>query len=366
MCYVTAADIAASGRPASDWLELAARNLAAATEPGWLSAIQPDLPVLAGNAGDGYDAARALILDRLTRPTEAGHFVAVPARDWLFALPATPDALERLGVLAAAAVATHRSDPYPVSPKVYWVRPIEGVGDARVGDRVRRRRLRPARTPAPGDRGRAGESSRRVGGALQPGRGRAARGGAAPRRSVRRAGRPRRLAARQRPARQPARRRGPGSHAVGADARRRRGPRLEFRRRAVLAPGRGRAGRAGRLVPRSQWPDAAGRRQPRPGRAGVLAVRGGFEVPHRAQRPNRPDPGGERRRSRGPPQPRRSANRAPADAGRRATVGRRTRGTARPRRPGARLVPRAAACSTGRSPSHPSPTAWACGSPATR
>ena len=126
MCYVTAADIEASGKSASEWLELAARNLAATTEPGWLGPIQPDLPVLAGNAGDGYDAARALVLDRLTRPTEAGHFIAVPARDWLFALPATPEALDRLGVLAAAAAATYRNDPYPVSPKVYWVRPIEG------------------------------------------------------------------------------------------------------------------------------------------------------------------------------------------------------------------------------------------------
>ena len=126
MCYVTTADIDASGRPAGHWLERAARNLAAATAPDWLSPVQPDLPVLAGNAGDGYDAARALILDRLTTPTAAGHFVAVPARDWLFALAATPEALDQLGVLAAAAEATFKSDPYPIAPGVFWVRALEG------------------------------------------------------------------------------------------------------------------------------------------------------------------------------------------------------------------------------------------------
>ena len=76
----------------------------------------------------------------------------MPARDWLFALPATPDALDNLGVLAGAAAATHKSDPYPISPCVFWVRPLEGWEALDLAPDAAGRPLRPALALARSDR----------------------------------------------------------------------------------------------------------------------------------------------------------------------------------------------------------------------
>lgn len=124
MTYATAADVAGAGGTPGEWVNLALDNLLAATPADWLAVVHADTGVVAGNAGDGYDAARALVLHRLV-PGAAGHFVAVPSRDWLFALPASAAALDHLGVVHAAARDTFAADPYPVSPRVYWV---DGAG----------------------------------------------------------------------------------------------------------------------------------------------------------------------------------------------------------------------------------------------
>ena len=123
MTYVTAGDIARSGRPADDWTRVAAANLRAATPAGWLGAVHAESGIAAGNAGDGYDAARAAVLAAVAPAGPAGYFVAVPARDWVFALAVTPAAVPHLGVLHAAAGRSFAADPYPISPRVYWVRP---------------------------------------------------------------------------------------------------------------------------------------------------------------------------------------------------------------------------------------------------
>ncbi len=123
MSYVGPADIESSDAPAEYWLGVALDNLAASTLAGWLAEVHAASGIRAGNAGDAYDAARGLVLDRVAPAGPAGWFVAVPARDWLFALPVRAAALDHLGVLKAAADRTAAADAYPITDRVFWVRP---------------------------------------------------------------------------------------------------------------------------------------------------------------------------------------------------------------------------------------------------
>ncbi|OWK43485.1 hypothetical protein [Fimbriiglobus ruber] len=122
MTYVTRDMIEKSTRPPGEWLDRALENLRAAAPSTWLRELHAESGVLVGHANDSYDAARALVLGDLRDPGPGGWLVAVPARDWLFALPVSPAKVAYFHLLKILAEKNHAREPYPISNKVYWVR----------------------------------------------------------------------------------------------------------------------------------------------------------------------------------------------------------------------------------------------------
>ena len=52
-----------------------------------------------------------------------GWLVAVPSRDWLFAMKAETAQVQHFHLMKILAEKNHAREPYPISDKVYWVRP---------------------------------------------------------------------------------------------------------------------------------------------------------------------------------------------------------------------------------------------------
>jgi hypothetical protein len=120
MSYVTRDMVEESGRAGAEWLEVALDNLRNRTSPEMLEPIGEDTAVQLCCTGDAYDAARALVLDRLLPEAEHGALIAVPNRDRLLVLPLEPAALGQVHLLKAVAVQSFREAPYPVSEEVIW------------------------------------------------------------------------------------------------------------------------------------------------------------------------------------------------------------------------------------------------------
>src|SRR5262249_55005942 len=84
MVYVTKEQVEKSGKPGQDWLKQAVANLLERTPEECLEVIDEESGILLGNAGDAYDAARALLLEELLpEAKEDGYFVGLPSRDQL-------------------------------------------------------------------------------------------------------------------------------------------------------------------------------------------------------------------------------------------------------------------------------------------
>jgi hypothetical protein len=122
MTYVTPDLMAKSDRPPGEWLDVALENLRRSTPDDWLADLGDDTGVLYGHCNDSYDAARAVILSEIRDPGPGGWLVAVPARDWLFAMPVTVDNAPRFHLLKVLAEKNHGKEPYPISDEVFWVR----------------------------------------------------------------------------------------------------------------------------------------------------------------------------------------------------------------------------------------------------
>ncbi len=122
MTYVTDGMMAAAGETPDHWLAVGLANLRDATPDDWLGVFHAETGMLGGHAGDSYDAARALVLEQLGDPSPAGWLVAIPARDWLFALPVTPESLPGVPLLKVLAEKSFAEDAYPISDEVFWVR----------------------------------------------------------------------------------------------------------------------------------------------------------------------------------------------------------------------------------------------------
>lgn len=123
MAYVTPDMMAKSATPPAEWVARALANLNALTKPDWLQTLRAEQGILCCHTTDSYDAARVLLLCERTGNDPAGWLVAVPARDWLFARKVEVAGAPHFHHLKLLAEKARKEQPYPISDKVFWVRP---------------------------------------------------------------------------------------------------------------------------------------------------------------------------------------------------------------------------------------------------
>ncbi len=121
MVYVTDPMLARGRKKAEDLLDVALENLRAATPCDYFERASDELDIYIGHAGDGYDAARALLIEELMPDSPAGFWVAIPCREELAVWPVSFPALGRVYVLKQFAADSHREHAYPVTDDVFWV-----------------------------------------------------------------------------------------------------------------------------------------------------------------------------------------------------------------------------------------------------
>jgi hypothetical protein len=98
-------------------------NLLEHTPEECLEVIDEESGILLGNAGDAYDASRALLLeDLLPEAKEDGYFVGLPSRDQLFVLPVVKEAVVFLYLMKGIVDKEFKTAPYPISSELFWVR----------------------------------------------------------------------------------------------------------------------------------------------------------------------------------------------------------------------------------------------------
>ncbi len=121
MAYVTDEMLRKTHRSGEDLLDIALANLRAATPSDYFEPVSADLDIWIGHCGDGYDAARALLIEDILPAPPAGFWVAIPSREELVVWPVSYSALERIHVILLYAQDNYRRNPYPVTEDVYWV-----------------------------------------------------------------------------------------------------------------------------------------------------------------------------------------------------------------------------------------------------
>jgi hypothetical protein len=121
MVYVTGPMLARSRKKGEDLLDVALENLRTATPADYFERASDALDIYIGHAGDGYDAARALLIEELMPDSPAGFWVAIPSREELAVWPVSFPALGRVHVLKMFADENFREHAYPVSDEVFWV-----------------------------------------------------------------------------------------------------------------------------------------------------------------------------------------------------------------------------------------------------
>ncbi len=121
MAYVTDEMLKKTGKPGEDLLDLALANLKAETPPDFFEQVSPELDIFVGHCGDGYDAARALLVEDILPESPAGFWVALPSREELAVWPVSFSALEKIHVIKLFAQDNFRDHAYPVTDEVFWV-----------------------------------------------------------------------------------------------------------------------------------------------------------------------------------------------------------------------------------------------------
>jgi len=121
MAYVTDEMLRKACRSGEDLLDIALANLRAATPSDYFEPVSADLDIWIGHCGDGYDAARALLIEDILPGSPAGFWVAIPTREELVVWPVSYAALERIHVIRLYAQDNFRRNPYPVTEDVFWV-----------------------------------------------------------------------------------------------------------------------------------------------------------------------------------------------------------------------------------------------------
>jgi hypothetical protein len=114
MVFVCHAHLRRWRKSEPDLFHLALSNLnrLGPSRPAWARQLSEPMVLC---TGDGYDAARVLLLD----PAPEGLLVAIPDRDLLWL---GREGAQDLAPLMATARAMNRSAPHPVSPNLYRVR----------------------------------------------------------------------------------------------------------------------------------------------------------------------------------------------------------------------------------------------------
>ncbi len=122
MAYVTDEMLTRTGRTGEELLEVALANLKESTPDDFFDQVSEELDIYVGHTGDGYDAARALLIEDLLPESPAGFWVAIPSREELAVWPVSFDALSKIHVIKMFARDNYREHAYPVSDEVFWVR----------------------------------------------------------------------------------------------------------------------------------------------------------------------------------------------------------------------------------------------------
>jgi hypothetical protein len=135
MAYVTDEMLAKTGKAGEDVLDLALANLKRETPHDFFEPVCDELDIYVGHTGDGYDAARALLIEDLLPESPAGFWVAVPSREELAVWPVSFPALEKVHVIKLFAQGNYRDHAYPVTDEVFWLwRGMWQAFDIRVDD----------------------------------------------------------------------------------------------------------------------------------------------------------------------------------------------------------------------------------------
>jgi hypothetical protein len=121
MVYVTGPMLARSRKNAEDLLDVALENLRDATPSDYFERASDELDIYIGHLGDGYDAARALLVEELMPDAPAGFWVAIPSREELAVWPVSFPALGRVHALKMYAEENFHKHAYAVSEAVFWV-----------------------------------------------------------------------------------------------------------------------------------------------------------------------------------------------------------------------------------------------------
>lgn len=121
MVYVTQPMLTRSRKKGEDLLDVALDNLRAATPPDYFERASDELDIYIGHLGDGYDAARALLIEELMPDAPAGYWVAIPSREELAVWPVSFPALGRVHVLKMYAEENFEKHAYAVSAELFWV-----------------------------------------------------------------------------------------------------------------------------------------------------------------------------------------------------------------------------------------------------
>jgi hypothetical protein len=123
MAYVTKDLMEKSDTPPGDWVDVALKNLLELTDPACLDLALEDEGLYCIHTNDSYDASRALILCEMTGNEPAGWLIAVPARDWVFAMKVNNQGIPHFHMMKNLAEKYHEKQPYPISNEIFWVRP---------------------------------------------------------------------------------------------------------------------------------------------------------------------------------------------------------------------------------------------------
>ena len=113
MAYVTDEMLEKTGLAGEDLLDLALANLRADTPGDFFEKVSEELDIYVGHSGDGYDAARALLIDDLLPESRAGYWVVIPTREELAVWPVSFAALAKIHVIKMFALDNHREHAYP-------------------------------------------------------------------------------------------------------------------------------------------------------------------------------------------------------------------------------------------------------------